>query len=72
MAMMGKPTQIAVPPKPKQPDPEEYAYSIRRSSGGWRLITRIVQGNTILAEEESEPDTRVSQLGRLFRALEKA
>lgn len=48
------------------------AFGVRRIPGaGWQLVTLAIQGDRVVAAQESEPDTRVVVGGRIIAMLER-
>ena len=60
MAGMAKPG-----PAQKRVDPEMMAYAIRREGSNFRLVKYLIQGERVLAQDESDLDSRMAQIGRI-------
>ena len=60
MAVMAK-----AGPAQKKADPETMAYAIRREGSNFRLVKYLIQGERVLAQDESDLDSRMAQIGRI-------
>lgn len=58
---MAKPIQ----PAPKPPEPEFRAWTLKRDGPNFRVVTLLVQGDRVLALDESDADARRAQIGRI-------
>lgn len=55
-----------------EPEPEFKSYAILPAKGGgYVLRTSLVQGETLIANEDQQPDTYTAAVGKLLREIAK-
>jgi hypothetical protein len=66
---MALPKVQLTPTPAKRAEPEYRAFTLKRDGPNFRIVTLLVQGDRVLALDESDSDARLAQVGRIEREL---